>query len=214
MKLALFILAASVFTSGCKEPKFESGTIECGASGCPSGMECGTDGFCWRSGSGPDLDSSSVDGSSQAAALPTGAVVFFRTEVCPDGFKELETARGRGIVGAAPSAVIGQQVGAALENLGKREISTVPAHLHSVALGNVTSATTSHSHTKTSHDGHDATGGGTNPQEVTDTDSTITVDSNTHGHSVNIPEFQSDAAGSATVDVTMPYLQLLACVKE
>jgi len=195
---------------GCKSPDLRSGTIECGPAGCPDGMECRDDGLCWR----PSDYVEPVDASTEPLTLPSGAVVFVRAEVCPEGYKELETARGRAIVGAAPDAVVGQQVGEALSDMQERRIASVPAHLHSVALGTTSTDVHMHSHSEGGSETHDATGGGTRPQEVSSADSTITLGGDTHAHSVDIPEFSSGSTGLASVDVTTPYLQLLACAKQ
>lgn len=40
-----FLLAALLV--GCFEPSFNDGSIACGEAGCPPGMSCGDDGFCY-----------------------------------------------------------------------------------------------------------------------------------------------------------------------
>lgn len=35
-----------------------------------------------------------------------------------------------------------------------------------------------------------------------------------HSHTVDIPTFATDSTGDESVDVTMPYVQLLACRKD
>ncbi len=75
-------------------------------------------------------------GDLEDGATPTGAVMFFNLAECPEGWDELEEARGRTVVGMNGSAgdLLGT-VGVALDNLG-----TV-SHGHTIAGG--ASATTS-----------------------------------------------------------------------
>ncbi len=77
------------------------------------------------------------------ASIPAGAVMFFNLNECPEGWNELEEARGRSVVGMNGSAgtLLGE-VGVALEDLA--EVS----HGHTLAdEASVSTASTSVAHT-------------------------------------------------------------------
>jgi hypothetical protein len=113
----------------------------------------------------------------------SGMITAF-TGSCPTGWTEYTAARGRTIVGT-PSGGTGEgTVGTALTDLGTRTITDVPAHTHT--------------YYRSPRDGDECpdNGGphdiiGDNPDYLADTGST----------------------GVASVDVTMPYIQLTYCQK-
>jgi len=47
-------------------------------------------------------------------AIPSGAVIFFNLASCPQGWRELTSARGRYIVGLPAGGTLGATVGTAL----------------------------------------------------------------------------------------------------
>lgn len=82
-----------------------------------------------------------VEGANTGA--PTGAVMFFNLSECPEGWAELQEARGRAVVGMNGSAgtLLGE-VGSGLGDLG------VVSHGHAIASGSsVTTSTDSVAHT-------------------------------------------------------------------
>lgn len=88
-----------------------------------------------------DTRISSLEGGD--AGVPPGAVMFFNLNECPEGWSELEEARGRALVGMNGSAgtLLGE-VGGALEDL--EQVS----HGHTIAGGSsVTTSTSSVPHT-------------------------------------------------------------------
>lgn len=97
------------------------------------------------------LEDAIDDNDERLAALeggtalpPLGAVMFFSLEECPDGWTELEEARGRAVVGMNGTAgtLLGES-GTPLEDLEER------LHWHSIAAG--ASATTSTASVPHSH---------------------------------------------------------------
>ncbi|MBL4687400.1 MAG: hypothetical protein JKY37_22580 [Nannocystaceae bacterium] len=79
----------------------------------------------------------------EAGATPTGSVIFFDGTECPEGWSELEAARGRAVVGLNGSAgtLLGE-VGTGLADLG------TPSHGHGLSgAGSVTTTSSSVPHT-------------------------------------------------------------------
>jgi len=62
---------------GCFSPSYGDGEIACGEAGCPPGLSCASDGFCYESGGGPD-DPGGTAGSVLALAVANdnGVVVY------------------------------------------------------------------------------------------------------------------------------------------
>lgn len=82
----------------------------------------------------------------EAGTTPTGAVMFFDGTECPEGWSELEAARGRAVVGLNGSAatLLGE-VGTGLGDL------STPSHSHGVSgAGSVTTTSSSVPHTHAS----------------------------------------------------------------
>lgn len=52
LPLARFALVLAAGLSGCFAPTFGDGAIACGEAGCPPGLACGDDGFCYADPSG------------------------------------------------------------------------------------------------------------------------------------------------------------------
>ncbi len=65
MRAAIFFgcaLATTFVISGCDEPVFESGHLQCGANDeCPAGFYCADDHRCWLDGQVPDLQAPLLD---------------------------------------------------------------------------------------------------------------------------------------------------------
>lgn len=78
------------------------------------------------------------DGSAltNVGGVPSGAVMFFNSTVCPSGWSELTSARGRYIVGLPLSGTLGGTAGTALTNLENRSVGqhnhfiSDPGHFH------------------------------------------------------------------------------------
>ncbi|MBU1500158.1 hypothetical protein KKE48_04810, partial [Patescibacteria group bacterium] len=106
---------------------------------------------------------------------------------CPTGWTEYTAARGRTVVGTPLSGTNAGTVGTALTNLGTRTITNVPSHSHRVRLL-----------------ANFADGGGNTVAGAYAFRNTGTLITHT-GYSA--------ATGVASVDVTMPYIQLTYCQK-
>jgi len=159
---------------------------------------------------------------------PSGMIVFFAGS-CPAGWSEYTPADGRFIVAISGAKTNAGTVGTALANLGTRTITDVPAHTHSIdPPSTATDSQGSHSHGITDPEhAHSYTKpptgrGGSSFNEVESGEGTpattgtaatgITINSaGAHTHNVDISLFTSGSTGSASVDVTMPYIQLRAC---
>ncbi|WP_428265594.1 hypothetical protein [Haliangium sp.] len=214
----------------------------------------------------------------EVASVPSGAVMFFDLPMCPGGWSEFGMGRGRVIVGAPESGVVGGVQGTPLGDLGQRTIAAPPAHTHSVdpaAQSIDVSAENAHTHVvdpdnfvindSGSHSHSVSISGGRHdhqlrirnggnagdnsyvqgagfapdfPSSAPVEDSTshahsASASSETHDHGLNLPPktstagsshnhtanidlsaFDTDSTGAPTVDVTMPYVQLLMCRKD
>jgi hypothetical protein len=173
--------------------------------------------------------------------IPTGMIAFF-AGACPSGWSEYTGLQGRALVGMPDGGTLEGVVGSPLGDQGTRAITSVPAHTHAVDPPNTgTSNDGGHGHS-VSDPGHEHSfwsrnddfncsgdGGGswgvarcpdngshTWPKErakATGNTTGISIGSGgSHSHSVNIASFNSGSTGSSSVDVTMPYIQLRACV--
>lgn len=147
--------------------------------------------------------------------VPAGLIAFF-SGACPRGFVEFEAARGRTIVATSPFEDVGSTRGSALSSLGTRTITEVPRHHHSINPPATDTTSSSHSHSYGDYYYSDT---GNTPEYSTSSgddvgerrSATRTTSSHTHKHSLNITAFDSAETGSSSVDVTMPYIQLVAC---
>jgi hypothetical protein len=183
--------------------------------------------------------------AQNCASVPAGAVMFFTSSECPDGWSPFASLDGRVPVGAG-TGTPGATVGTSLSNQGTRTITEVPSHTHVVdPPAEDTSEAGNHSHTgsTTFSGGHfhnvgiplrnagplssnvvqgaGETGGAelSNITLRTDSAGGHSHDVNVwgapdHFHSVDVSPFLSAASGAPSVDVTMPYVQLRACVKD
>jgi hypothetical protein len=134
---------------------------------------------------------------------------------CPTGWSEYTAARGRTVVGTPLSGTSAGTVGTALTDLGTRTINQVASHVHSVdPPATLTDSQGSHTHglnNAIEDDGgasYNISGTGQRGSAVGATGA-----AGAHTHTVDIPAFNSASAGVASVDVTMPYIQLTYCQK-
>ncbi|MBI2577206.1 hypothetical protein HYV84_08400 [Candidatus Woesearchaeota archaeon] len=154
------------------------------------------------------------------ASVPSGAVIFYDGTSCPAGWSRLSGSQGRVIVGLTDNAEdpdVKATVGAALSNKGKKTITEVPAHTHSVNPPSTASSSSgAHTHDYQTWKGdarYDIEGDGGHAVSYS-ADSRTTTSAGAHTHTVDIASFTSGSTGASSVDVTMPYIQLLVCKKD
>ncbi|XOB41868.1 MAG: MopE-related protein [Candidatus Nealsonbacteria bacterium] len=138
------------------------------------------------------------------------------TGACPTGWTEYTAARGRTIVGTPSGGTNEGTVGTALTNLGTRTITDVSSHYHSVNPPNTSTNTTgAHTHTYQAVAVTSVTGkyAGDYGTHIATLPTYNTGSAGNHSHTVNIAPFNSASSGVASVDVTMPYIQLTYCKK-
>jgi hypothetical protein len=174
-----------------------------------------------------------------AAGVPAGTIAFFpviddtTVDGCPPGWTEYADLRGRVPIGLAENGTIVETEGTALAAGAQRTINQVVSHTHPDNFA-ITADQGTHSHTVGADGAHDhsinlesgntfgtfgAVGqtdnnGGSDSATPIDTEPDHThplIGAGTHDHTLT---GSVSSAGSATVDVTMPYIQLLACAKE
>lgn len=145
----------------------------------------------------------------------TGQIAAFAGS-CPSGWSEYAAARGRVIVGNPSGGTVTTTQGTAFTSDNEtRTITSVPAHTHSVNPPN-TSTSDAGAHT---HNLYAALNSGSNHVAKSGTSSAgwwsgkVSTAPN-HSHTVDIAQFTSGSTGSASVDVTMPYIQLTWCSKD
>ena len=151
-----------------------------------------------------------------SAGIPSGSIVFFAGD-CPAGWTDLSASfGGRTLVLAPDGGTVGEsaKVGTALVDQGTRTITDVTAHSHSVDPPETDAISTgAHTHTASIGSGTHVNFWGHNyaQSNVPNPGSSPTNSSGDHNHIVDISSFTSDTTGTASVDVTMPYIQLKAC---
>ncbi len=173
--------------------------------------------------------------------VPAGAVMTFDLAVCPSGWSELTTARGRYLVGKPSGGTLAGTTGTILTNLENRAVGQ---HNHGASSGNQ-SANHTHSHNHASvtsggDSGHGHTlasgdlisGGGSNTglaygNKVGSGTGNLIIGSPTtaHTHTVNLPSQVSGGVSAnhshaitinnsgSVVGTNAPYIQLLVCKK-
>jgi hypothetical protein len=175
--------------------------------------------------------------AGECASVPAGAVMHFDLAACPAGWSELTAARGRTIVGLPAAGTLDATVGTALADKGLRSITQVPMHSHVItAYAGTTTSDGAHTPTMVSGGGaHSHTidlgegsglsyrpywSGQTQPNVgdyATPVGGTHTHTMNavpSHSHSFTVPSASTQTTGVGSVDVTMPYVQLLTCRKD
>src|SRR5262245_14149366 len=153
--------------------------------------------------------------SSASAAAPSGMVAFFAGAACPSGWDEYTTARGRVIVGLPAGGASEGTLGTGLGNLAARTITDVPSHTHTIdPPATTTSGNGAHTHTLDVFP--NGASGFTQPLSTRGESRNGVPSTNSaggHAHTVDVGPFSSGSTGAAAVDVSMPYVQLIACRK-
>ncbi len=146
--------------------------------------------------------------------IPSGLIALFATS-CPSGWSEYTATRGRAVIGTPLSGTIAGTTGTALTNLGTRTITDVPSHLHAVDPPSTSSNTTgAHTHSYNVRSlARNIDNVGPYPDVNYGIVSSNTSSDGNHSHTTDIASFNSASTGSASVDVTMPYIQLVYCQK-
>jgi len=153
-----------------------------------------------------------------AAVVPANIVAHYAGGTsAPTGWSIYAEGTGRVILGMDAAWTLGSEVGTQFaSNAATRTITQVPNHVHSVNPPSTASDPGgSHSHTYNNVVSGGTNGftasGGSDTQEADDTSTAPN-----HEHNVDIPAFDSanNTSGVASVDVTMPYVQLLPIKKD
>lgn len=179
--------------------------------------------------------------AQECASVPPGAIMFFELAQCPDGWSAFAGLDGRAPVGVGSGTLSGTR-GTALGNQGARTINQVPSHSHgvnppasfsdysgSMSMSGSTTSSGTHGHNVWvepfgGYGTYGAAGvvnnssGGQYSSELISSGSgghshNVSVTGANHRHSIDIGNFNTATAGAASVDVTMPYIQLRACIK-
>lgn len=177
---------------------------------------------------------------SGSPGIPSGAVMHFNLDSCPTGWSELALGQGRVLVGISSSGSRGTTQGTPLNDGGSLTITDVPAHHHTVDPSAFTTSSSDGEHThkysmslagEHSHTwrieningfGDYAVAGSENnvggmtftPPNAGSHRHSLTINNSTHTHLINVPSTSTSTIGAASVNVTMPYLQLLICEKD
>ena len=158
---------------------------------------------------------------------------------CPTGWDDYDDLRGRVALGVADPELLEDTVGSPLADGGTRTITSVPNHTHTAGgLSATTVEDGGHTHTMSGAGGHthtlameadvgvfsnafvvggaNTTGGSTSATAVSEVDDHVHplgfVDDHQHGVTLT-GSTGNNSNGAASVDVTMPYVLLLACRK-
>ena len=178
-----------------------------------------------------------VEASVGGLGVPAGSIVFFAADTCPAGWSEVTDLRGRVPVGVPAGGTVSTTVGTALEDEGTRTISQVPLHSHAAgSLAATAGNSGAHTHTMQSAGNHDhniyleafgnygtwgvsgvvnSAGGDVTGTPITSAGAhTHAIDAaGSHSHAISLSG-NTASAGAGSVDVTMPYVQLLGCSKD
>ena len=154
-----------------------------------------------------------------AALVPANIIAHYLGTSAPTGWSIYTAATGRVILGmdAAWTLAAESATDEFASNAAARTITEVPNHVHSVNPPSTTSASGgSHTHTYNQGDGDGDVGTGSAGQHLTDQVSTATSSAGAHTHAVDIAAFNSanNTSGVTSIDVTMPYVQLLPIKKD
>lgn len=137
-----------------------------------------------------------------AANIYPGLIIFYNGSSCPDGWTEVTALRGRAILGLPSGGTNAGTSGTALTDLANRTITATVAHTHGVG-SLATTSNGAHTHSVTSQTGTQSGRPGSNAVHNNPTSS-----DGAHTHTAG---GSLASSGSASVDVTMPYIQYLAC---
>lgn len=150
--------------------------------------------------------------SANKLAGTSGLIALFETS-CPTGWSEVTSTQGRVVLGRPAGGTAGATVGTALSNQGTRTITDVPAHTHGVG-SYATNSSGTHTHNVAQYgfgswnDPTRSTGGQVGHNNPPERYNAGTDSAGSHTHTVS---GTSGSTGSASVDVTMPYVQLVYC---
>ncbi len=117
--------------------------------------------------------------ATNAVGVPSGSVAYFNAAACPSGWSELISGRGRVLVGMQAGGTLAGTVGTELSNLATRDITSVPAHSHTISAPVTTTSN-----------------GGAHTHSV---DPPSTATSNTDGshvHSIDPPSTSTSSGGA------------------
>ena len=154
-----------------------------------------------------------------AALVPANIVAHYAGGTsAPTGWSIYTEGTGRVILGMDASWTLGSEVGTQFaSNAATKTITEVPNHVHSVDPPSTTSASGG-SHTHTYNEGQFAgdIGTGSPGTHSASNASETTSSSGSHTHAVDIAAFDSanNTSGVTSIDVTMPYVQLLPIKKD
>ncbi len=154
-----------------------------------------------------------------AAVVPANIVAHYAGGTsAPSGWSIYTEGTGRVILGMDASWTLGSEVGTQFaSNAATKTITDVPNHVHSVNPPSTTSASGG-SHTHTYNEGQFAgdIGTGQPGTHSSSNASETTSSSGSHTHAVDIAAFDSanNTSGVTSIDVTMPYVQLLPIKKD
>jgi len=157
-----------------------------------------------------DPGSPGAPGTNVRAALDSDGVSFFPMDSCPDGWVRYHEADGRVIVGMAAGGAVGGTVGEPLADQAPNTIEKAPPHEHAVDPPVVTTQNAAHGHTLTGKFAHNGEDGTALVQYAEKDVGSVPTDAHQHTHTVSA-SFPVQDTGVASVDATMPYVQLAAC---
>ncbi len=144
---------------------------------------------------------------------PSDTIAYFPNTSCPYGWSVYASAEGRVILTMPSGGTAEGTLGTALTNLGTRTITSTASHSHGVG-SLATAAAGSHSHANAYNTYLEyalAPAGVAITGQYVRSHATAQTAAGNHAHSVS---GSTAAAGSASVDVSMPYIQLLTCKKD
>lgn len=154
-----------------------------------------------------------------AAVVPANIVAHYAGGTsAPTGWSIYTEGIGRVVLGMDASWTLGSEVGTQFaSNAATKTITEVPNHVHSIDPPSTTSASGgSHTHTYNQGEGAGDIGTGSPGQHLANNVSTATSSAGSHTHAVDIAAFNSanNTSGVTSIDVTMPYVQLLPIKKD
>jgi hypothetical protein len=138
--------------------------------------------------------------------VPAGVIIMFNGAVCPSGYVEETTIRGRLIVGLPAGGTLAGTVGAALGNNAVRTVTDVPAHTHTTP-GATTSSAGAHTHNVLVG----TIAGTTHPLGVQNAAGAGGFDSSSDGDHTHPVSGVTNSPNVIATSVAHPYLQLLMC---
>jgi hypothetical protein len=139
--------------------------------------------------------------------MPVEGIVWFNSGSCPSGYSEVTAARGRIIVGLYPGGTNGATAGpAALSNLGTISVSSISPHVHSISPLGSTGGDGVHTHTIPVTSPGSSSNIGLNAASPSGAGQTDSAPDHSHTFGGT-----TDSTGSASAEVTTPYIQYIVC---